>query len=218
MPYRCQKCMNTFKTLSLYNRHAVDCKHIKGETKTTSATTIGSSTGRSSQVRTVQSFGGSGSAVVKRNFSDSGIGQSSYSPQPQNKRINAKIEFKAYKGNNGNIYSNDDEITIIDNNSTVKQEVKTSASTIVEIKKPYSVMNNVGGLQSMNQGPRLFRCFECDKAFDTKSNLEVHVREGHKDKFCDECEDDFSWPDEGHDCYYTRYQLRYISGDIVPTF
>ena len=139
MPYRCQKCMNTFKTLSLYNRHAVDCKHIKGETKTTSttSTTIGSSAGRSSQVRTVQSFGGSGSAVVKRNFSDSGIGQSSYSPQPQNKRINAKIEFKAYKGNNGNSYSNDDEITIIDNNSTVKQEVKPSASTIVEIKKPY---------------------------------------------------------------------------------
>ena len=68
---------------------------------------------RSSQVRTVQSLGGSGSAVIKRNFSDSGIGQGNYSPQPQNKRINAKIEFKAYKGNNGNSYSNDDEITII---------------------------------------------------------------------------------------------------------
>merc|ERR1739844_149287 len=77
MPYRCQKCMNTFKTLSLYNRHAVDCKHIKGETKVA----VGSVGGRGSQGRTVQSFGGSGSAVVKRNFSDSGTGQSSYSPQ-----------------------------------------------------------------------------------------------------------------------------------------
>ena len=205
--------MNTFKTLSLYNRHAVDCKHIKGETKVA----VGSVGGRGSQVRTVQSFGGSGSAVVKRNFSDSGTGQNSYSPQ--NKRINAKIEFKAYKGSSHSI-SNDDEITIIDNNSSVKQEVKPMVSSSVEVKKPYTVMNGGGGFQNqfMNQGTRLFRCFECDAAFDTKGNLEVHVREGHKDKFCDECEDDFTWPDEDHDCYYTRYQLRYISGDIVPTF
>ena len=215
MPYRCQKCMNTFKTLSLYNRHAVDCKHIKGETKVV----VGGSTGgRSGQARTtVQSFGGSGSAVVKRNFSDSGTGHSSYSPQ--NKRINAKIEFKSYNGSNS--HSNDDEITIIDNNSSVKQEVKPLvSSSVVEVKKPYTV-NNGGGFQNqfMNQGgPRLFRCFECDAAFDTKTSLEIHVREGHKDKFCDECEDDFTWPDESHDCYYTRYQLRYISGDIVPTF
>ena len=205
--------MNTFKTLSLYNRHAVDCKHIKGETKTT----FGSGAGGLSQGRTVQGFGGSGSAVVKRNFSDSRTGQSSYSPQ--NKRINAKIEFKPYNGGNSNSI-NDDEITIIDNTSSVKQESKPAVSSIIEVKKPYTVINGGGGFQNhfMNQGPKLFRCFECDAAFDTKSNLEVHVREGHKDKFCDECEDDFTWPDETHDCYYTRYQLRYISGDIVPTF
>ena len=164
-------------------------------------------------------MGGSGSAVVKRNFSDSGIGQGNYSPQPQNKRINAKIEFKTYKGSNS--VSNDDEITIIDNNSSVKQEVKPLvSSSVVEVKKPHTV-NNGGGFQNqfMNQGgPRLFRCFECDAAFDTKTSLEIHVKEGHKDKFCDECEDDFTWPEESHDCYYTRYQLRYISGDIVPTF
>ena len=97
----------------------------------------------------------------------------------------------------------------------MKQEVKPLvSSSVVEVKKPYTV-NNGGGFQG---GPRLFRCFECDAAFDTKTSLEIHVREGHKDKFCDECEDDFTWPEESHDCYYTRYQLRYISGDIVPTF
>ena len=200
--------MNTFKTLSLYNRHAVDCKHIKGETQTGSGRGL-------SQGRTVQNLGGLGSSVVKRSF---GTGQSGYSPQ--NKRINAKIEFKAYKVNgNSNSNSNDDEITIIDNKPSVKHEAKPPMSvTVGEVKKqPFTVMNSYN-THFMNQGPRLFRCFECDAAFDTKSNLEVHVREGHKDKFCEECEDDFSWPDESHDCYYTRYQLRYISGDIVPTF
>ena len=83
--------------------------------------------------------------------------------------------------------------------------------TVVEMRRPI-MMNN-----GMN-GPRLYRCFECDSAFDTKTNLETHMREGHKDKFCDECEDEFSWPDESHDCYYTRYSLRYIAGDIVPSF
>merc|ERR1712029_299267 len=83
--------------------------------------------------------------------------------------------------------------------------------TVVEMRRPL-MMNN-----GMN-GPRLYRCFECDSAFDTKTNLETHMREGHKDKFCDECEDEFSWPDESHDCYYTRYSLRYIAGDIVPSF
>ena len=41
-------------------------------------------------------------------------------------------------------------------------------------------------------------------------------REG--ERLCEECEDDFSWPDSSHHCYYTQYKLRYIAGDIVPAF
>ena len=42
--------------------------------------------------------------------------------------------------------------------------------------------------------------------------------EGERERFCEECEDGFSWPDSSHDCYYTQYELRYIAGDIVPAF
>ena len=199
MPYRCQKCMNTFKTLSLYNRHAVDCKHVKSEQGSSS---------QGVQGRTIQGQGGSG-VVIKRSYGDTGIGQSNQ----DNKRINAKIEFKSIGGGGNN---KNDEITILNKNSPkregiIKREIKPM-HTVVETRKPFTVINN------FNAGPRLFRCTECDAAFDTKTNLEVHAREGHKDRFCDECEDDFSWPDESHDCYYTRYKLRYISGDIVPAF
>ena len=54
--------MNTFKTLSLYNRHAVDCKQVKSENQTQS---------NNGQQRSYSSQG----AVVKRSFSDSGGGQ-----------------------------------------------------------------------------------------------------------------------------------------------
>ena len=35
---------------------------------------------------------------------------------------------------------------------------------------------------------------------------------------CDECEDDFAWPAPDHMCYYTKYQLRRLRGDIIPAF
>ena len=190
MPYRCQKCMNTFKTLSLYNRHATDCKCVKGE-------------GGGQQQNTIRTQ--SGSVVVKRTIADSG--------GPDSKRINAKIEFRTVGGPSRSS-NNDDEIQIIckDSKDNVKQEIVKTVTNNNEGKKQFTIVTN------NSAGPKLYRCFECDAAFDTKNNLETHVREGHKDKFCDECEDDFSWPDSSHDCYYTRYQLRFISGDIVPSF
>ena len=187
--------MNTFKTLSLYNRHATDCKHINGE-------------GGGQQQNTIKTqVQQSGSVVVKRTINDSGVGG------PDSKRINAKIEFRTVGGPSKS--NNDDDIQIIskDSKDNVKQEIVKTVTNNNEGRKQFSVVTN-----NTNAGPKLYRCFECDAAFDTKSNLETHVREGHKDKFCDECEDDFSWPDSSHDCYYTRYQLRFISGDIVPSF
>ena len=40
MPYRCQKCMNTYKTLSLYNKHSGDCRAIKTEPKPRQTNTV----------------------------------------------------------------------------------------------------------------------------------------------------------------------------------
>ena len=90
----------------------------------------------------------------------------------------------------------------------MKQEVRP-LQTVVQMKNSFQPLQN---------GPRLFRCTECEEAYDSKANLETHMREGHRDKFCDECEDEFAWPEDSHDCYYTRYSLRYIAGDIVPSF
>jgi hypothetical protein len=55
--------------------------------------------------------------------------------------------------------------------------------------------------------------------FDTKEQLEQHETAEHEERpRCEECEDDFAWPDAGHDCYFTKYQLRSLRGDIVPAF
>ena len=40
MPYRCQKCMNTYKTLTLYNKHSGDCRTIKTEAKPRQTNTV----------------------------------------------------------------------------------------------------------------------------------------------------------------------------------
>lgn len=200
--------MNTFKTLTLYNRHAVDCKHVKNEQP-------GQKLQQQQQQVTRQ-----GGVVVRRNIVNGGgnTGHGGGGNTQHHGRLNAKIEFRTLGGG-----PKDDDIVILDNDDSkarpaVKQEIKPM-QTVVETRRPsYSVVNHgVGAISSVN-GPKLYRCIDCDAAFDTKANLEVHANEVHTDTFCEECEDDFMWPDENHDCYYTRYKLRYISGDIVPAF
>ena len=190
MPYRCQKCMNTFKTLSMYNKHAVDCKKVKPQQQ-------------QYQQQQQQRQG----VVVKRTIGDTGYNNIS------RRTLNGKVEVRTIRSSHSN---NDDDIVILDGGKDskvgVKQEIVRPLQTVVQRNSP-TLKINPG-----NIGPKLYRCHECDSAFDTKPNLETHIQENHSDSFCEECEDDFTWPDENHDCYYTRYQLRYISGDIVPAF
>ena len=45
-------------------------------------------------------------------------------------------------------------------------------------------------------------CDFCPQMFDAREKLEVHTKEAHES--CESCEDEFSWPEPGHQCYYTK--------------
>merc|ERR1719427_100753 len=51
-----------------------------------------------------------------------------------------------------------------------------------------------------------FPCTSCDKVFDMKQRLMTHDKAFHHS--CDVCEDEFSWPEPGHSCYYTKNNIR----------
>ena len=110
----------------------------------------------------------------------------------------------------------DDDIVILKHE--VKQQDPRTSSTARG-----SVQSNVqSSYQSYQQyqapRPVKFTCAKCPGKYDTRSELEEHDKVDHEEKRCEDCEDDFSWPDAEHQCYYTKYQLRSLRGDIVPAF
>jgi len=50
-----------------------------------------------------------------------------------------------------------------------------------------------------------FRCPECARAFSGAEELSAHSSEHQQ---CSVCEDEFSWPEPDHRCYYTRNKVR----------
>ena len=50
------------------------------------------------------------------------------------------------------------------------------------------------------------RCTECTSTFEEQSLLVKHEAKVHRS--CEVCEDDFSWVEASHECYYTRNKLR----------
>merc|ERR1719494_598999 len=52
----------------------------------------------------------------------------------------------------------------------------------------------------------IFSCIDCDKTFETGPILEKHIAETHPPN-CGQCQDEFSWPEEGHLCYFTRRKM-----------
>merc|ERR1712098_406121 len=172
MPYRCPKCVNTFKTIHLYNRHAA------------SATDCGV---EQIVIARPQDRGTSTQSQVKKE----------YEPVKMKREMDSPSTKKMK-------YDNNDVVPVRADGSEIKQEVKYSSRSHVTYP---SIMR-----------PVKFPCNKCNERFDTRSQLEDHERSQHEEKRCEECEDDFSWPEAGHDCYYTRYQLRNLRGDIVPAF
>lgn len=98
------------------------------------------------------------------------------------------------------------EITIDDNG---KENVKVGGG-----------LQRTGSVSSYsNRIIETYKCDQCPAKFDVKTRLEQH-KEVHEEESrrCTVCEDDFAWPDSDHECYYTKYKLRLIAGDIVPDF
>jgi len=50
-----------------------------------------------------------------------------------------------------------------------------------------------------------FKCNSCENVFVTRELLESHEKEVHQT--CDDCEDEFTWIEDSHMCYYTRNKL-----------
>jgi len=50
-----------------------------------------------------------------------------------------------------------------------------------------------------------FKCPSCEMTFDAKELMETHEKEIHET--CDDCEDEFTWTEAGHMCYFTRNKL-----------
>jgi len=50
-----------------------------------------------------------------------------------------------------------------------------------------------------------FKCPSCPKLFDAIEMVEAHEKAVHQ--ACDICEDEFTWTDESHRCYYTKAKI-----------
>jgi len=57
-----------------------------------------------------------------------------------------------------------------------------------------------------NKRNHYFPCGSCSKVFDMRQRLSTHDKADHQS--CDVCEDEFSWAEPGHACYYTKNNIR----------
>jgi len=63
-------------------------------------------------------------------------------------------------------------------------------------------------MEEHNKKFHYFPCpvVSCGKVFDMRQRLAAHDKASHQS--CDVCEDDFSWPEPGHSCYYTKNNIK----------
>jgi len=61
-------------------------------------------------------------------------------------------------------------------------------------------------IEEHNKKNHYFPCGSCNKVFDMRQRLATHDKAAHQS--CDLCEDEFSWPEPGHACYYTKNNIR----------
>jgi len=68
-------------------------------------------------------------------------------------------------------------------------------------KKCDFVFDTSNKLNDHNRQDHYFKCSFCDTCFDSKVEIEAHEKEVHQT--CEDCEDEFTWTDVDHKCYYT---------------
>ena len=122
-------------------------------------------------------------------------------------RVEPRVDVKRPK------VEEDDEPVIISTN--VKNPPRPVAAPQQQRFVPSGMYRNSPSIMARTVK---FSCTKCAGKFDSRQELEQHEGAEHEEAQCAECEDDFSWPAADHQCYYTRYQLRSIRGDIVPAF
>jgi hypothetical protein len=210
MPYRCQKCLNTFKTLTLYNKHAAGPAGACNVEKIEVAKPVIAPAGVKPAIPTV---------TAKREFKGDLGGRSEQKKVKSYKEVNADAKDRADQiidealgddsdhdpeYNPKGEKEDDDDIDM----SLKKRKIKIFTPTSSSSTKSYSRI-------TLPREP--FPCPKCSKKFETKSKLAEHVDDDHE-RSCAECEDDFSWPDPSHECYFTKYKLRMLAGDIMPDY
>jgi len=63
------------------------------------------------------------------------------------------------------------------------------------------VFDTSNKLKDHNRQDHYFKCSFCDTCLDSKDEIEAHEKEVHQT--CEDCEDEFTWTDVDHKCYYT---------------
>merc|ERR1711971_1043204 len=71
-----------------------------------------------------------------------------------------------------------------------------------------------GKLLEEHRKEHIFTCVDCDNILETKCSLEKHIEDNHPAK-CGQCQDEFSWPDADHTCYFTRRKMAPLTSRVT---
>ena len=219
MPYRCQKCLNTFKTLTLYNKHATGpagaCNVVKIEVAKPVLAPV------------VAKPGTTAPAVAKASIAQVGLkreGAADYGSRGERKKTKSYKEVDVdAKDRAEQIIAEalgDDSDHDPDYNPKGDKEDDEDADLNVNRSKIRTFTPTASINKSYSRiivPSSAFSCTKCNKKFETVARLDEHVEDEHE-RSCAVCEDDFSWPDASHECYFTKYKLRMVAGDIMPAF
>ena len=105
----------------------------------------------------------------------------------------AKHSFKCKKCN-----------TIFDLNE--KLDAHTKAEHMFNCTKCKTIFDQKKLLEKHTLANHYFKCDKCSDVVDSKTAMEVHEKAAHSS--CDVCEDEFSWAEPGHSCYYTKNNIK----------
>ena len=68
-------------------------------------------------------------------------------------------------------------------------------------------------MEDHNEEAHTFRCVECAETFYTEERCAEHVKSSHPS--CETCEDEFSWAEADHSCYYTKNGASPLSERVI---